>query len=624
MPGRQINLLCIDGGGSKGLSALFILRKLMEFINPDNPPKPCEWFDMIGGTSTGGILAIMLGRLEMTVDECVEEYLALQNSAYVPIIGQYRYNHLTLEEGIKDILRKRGLPDDVLLKNTNKTACKVFVTATRAGSTTTEVLSSYYRRRGAAELFNTATVWQAARATSAASDFFRPVDIGPSERRFLDGETGANNPIFIMWEEAQNLLPSTGKVEQELNCLVSIGCGIKSLHKFGEDTSSLAQTLARIAIETENTAARFLNDKSLIADAGMYYRFSAPSVGDVEDVEERASVVQMTDHYIDARDTQDQLQLCTSKLLQRHGIASSIQTSDVRQAALIKSGNWSSQTIAYSGTSEREHFDIFDRMSKYDSDGTLERLSEYKCLGTCNWVVNKPSFRQWMELKTGSCFALTGIVGSGKTTCTTTVVEFLQDWASSTGRQVFHFFYESSFQSRLTALDVLEAFLKQMIIANPKIPDTLRSRVWKYYGPQAGRPHIGQLGKYLFLPLARYLNNAIFVIDGLYECEPTSQQDLMQLSPLLVAEGASLFLTLRESSGLMRRFENDSNVTICDCSLTEEGVKRDLETFITALIKEQNIRQRITEDQRTLALIKTALLGKTDAIELGFFGRSLL
>lgn len=54
MPGRNLKLLCLDGGGVRGLSSLYILQKLMETINPEHPPKPCEYFDIIGGTSTGG------------------------------------------------------------------------------------------------------------------------------------------------------------------------------------------------------------------------------------------------------------------------------------------------------------------------------------------------------------------------------------------------------------------------------------------------------------------------------------------------------------------------------------------------------------------------------------------
>jgi patatin-like phospholipase/acyl hydrolase len=49
-----LNLLSRDGGGVRGLSALQILKHLMEQIDYDNPPKPCNIFDMIAGTSTGG------------------------------------------------------------------------------------------------------------------------------------------------------------------------------------------------------------------------------------------------------------------------------------------------------------------------------------------------------------------------------------------------------------------------------------------------------------------------------------------------------------------------------------------------------------------------------------------
>ena len=63
MPGSDIRLLALDGGGVRGLSSLLILQQLMAAVDPESPPKPCDYFDMIGGTSTGGLIAIMLGRL---------------------------------------------------------------------------------------------------------------------------------------------------------------------------------------------------------------------------------------------------------------------------------------------------------------------------------------------------------------------------------------------------------------------------------------------------------------------------------------------------------------------------------------------------------------------------------
>lgn len=68
----------------------------------DDVPKPCDYFDLIGGTSTGGygtppppfptrcllklprIIAIMLGRLSMTVNDCIRAYDKVAELAFTP------------------------------------------------------------------------------------------------------------------------------------------------------------------------------------------------------------------------------------------------------------------------------------------------------------------------------------------------------------------------------------------------------------------------------------------------------------------------------------------------------------------------------------------------------------
>jgi patatin-like phospholipase/acyl hydrolase len=69
MPSSDLRLLALDGGGVRGLSALMILEQLMEAVDPDAPPKPCDYFDMIGGTSTGGWVVTELSRHKKSADD---------------------------------------------------------------------------------------------------------------------------------------------------------------------------------------------------------------------------------------------------------------------------------------------------------------------------------------------------------------------------------------------------------------------------------------------------------------------------------------------------------------------------------------------------------------------------
>lgn len=57
---RRLAKVEVDGGGVRGLSTLLILKGIMQQINAKRRheglsyAKPCDVFDLIGGTSTGG------------------------------------------------------------------------------------------------------------------------------------------------------------------------------------------------------------------------------------------------------------------------------------------------------------------------------------------------------------------------------------------------------------------------------------------------------------------------------------------------------------------------------------------------------------------------------------------
>ena len=65
---KSLTRQCTDGGGIRGLSELLIIKEIMHRLmveenakrknDGEEPlsslPKPCNFFDLIGGTSTGG------------------------------------------------------------------------------------------------------------------------------------------------------------------------------------------------------------------------------------------------------------------------------------------------------------------------------------------------------------------------------------------------------------------------------------------------------------------------------------------------------------------------------------------------------------------------------------------
>lgn len=108
---------------------LIILRELMHRIYvetegkpPDpqtGPPKPCEYFDLIGGTGTGGLIAIMLGRLRMDLETCIDVYVKMTRKVFETdkTFAGIPYKHTLfkaskLEEAIKLCVQQHTMFED--------------------------------------------------------------------------------------------------------------------------------------------------------------------------------------------------------------------------------------------------------------------------------------------------------------------------------------------------------------------------------------------------------------------------------------------------------------------------------------------------------------------------------
>jgi len=70
---QGLRILSMDGGGMKGLATVQMLKQ----IEQGTGKRIHELFDLICGTSTGGMLAIALTIKQMTLDQCEEIYKKL-------------------------------------------------------------------------------------------------------------------------------------------------------------------------------------------------------------------------------------------------------------------------------------------------------------------------------------------------------------------------------------------------------------------------------------------------------------------------------------------------------------------------------------------------------------------
>ena len=83
-------------------------------LEKTKPWLPCHYFDYIAGTSTGGLIAIMLGRLRMNIDDCIVEYENLGSKIFAhPRWFHYRtalfwarekYDHKILKNVISEVV----------------------------------------------------------------------------------------------------------------------------------------------------------------------------------------------------------------------------------------------------------------------------------------------------------------------------------------------------------------------------------------------------------------------------------------------------------------------------------------------------------------------------------------
>lgn len=197
---RRFQILSLDGGGIKGLFSAAVLTHLEE----DLGITITDHFDLIAGTSTGGIIALALG-LDLSPKQIVEFYL--QQGA--KIFPKKRFSSLSK---LKQLINPKYSPISL-----EKALKDCFGENTLFGKSKKRLLiTSYNIEDDDVNLFRTPhcehlrrdwkiPAWQIARATSAAPTYF-PAFKGINNKRLVDGGVWANNPTIVAINEARKFL----------------------------------------------------------------------------------------------------------------------------------------------------------------------------------------------------------------------------------------------------------------------------------------------------------------------------------------------------------------------------------------------------------------------------------
>ncbi|KAL3211183.1 hypothetical protein MRX96_000864 [Rhipicephalus microplus] len=197
-PQSRSRVLCLDGGGIRGLIIIQMLVALEAIIG--QPILDC--FDWAAGTSTGGVLALLLARGK-TPRQCLQLYFSLKDKVFT---GTRPHDADSLEKFLQ-----RELGEDTVMTDIKHP--KLMITGEFA-----EEESEFPSCTPPHEQL----VWRAARASGAAPTYFRPFG------RFLDGGLISNNPTLdAMTEicEFNEALKATADKVRPLGVVVSLGTG---------------------------------------------------------------------------------------------------------------------------------------------------------------------------------------------------------------------------------------------------------------------------------------------------------------------------------------------------------------------------------------------------------------
>jgi len=280
----MIKILSIDGGGIRGIFPAMLLAEIEKRTNKAT----VELFDLIAGTSTGGILALGLnkpdldykGKPKYSAQKLVNLYETEGNKIFrldllegiwttagATLHSKYPY------EGLEKVLDTYF--GDTRLSESLK---DVLITSYDLERRRPQIFLSSQAKKKASEDFPMKLV---GRATSAAPTYFEPLKLNkPNSSDYyalVDGGVYANNPSLYAYAEAK-------RVHKEVNdfLLISLGTGELSLRMPYEEArtwglAKWAQPILDVVFDGVSDAVHFQLQQ--LVPENKYYRIQSKLMG---------------------------------------------------------------------------------------------------------------------------------------------------------------------------------------------------------------------------------------------------------------------------------------------------------------------------------------------------------
>uniref|UniRef100_A0A3Q3NH86 Calcium-independent phospholipase A2-gamma-like n=1 Tax=Mastacembelus armatus TaxID=205130 RepID=A0A3Q3NH86_9TELE len=283
--GRGIRVLSIDGGGTRGVVPLQVLKLLEE----ETGRKIHQLFDYICGVSTGAVLAFMLGLERFSLEECADMYRQVGSEVFCqnPLVGTMKmgWSHSYYDTETWETILREKLGTRVLIKtSSDELSPKVSAVSAVVNWGTSPkafVFRNYNHKPGYLSRYAGGSgyeLWQAVRASSAAPGYFQEFALQGDIHQ--DGGIILNNPCALAVHESRLLWPN-----QPFQCVLSLGTGRYDNIKRGPATStSLRAKISNlVSSATDTEGVHTLLDDLLAPD--VYFRFN-PTLSAVVSLDE--------------------------------------------------------------------------------------------------------------------------------------------------------------------------------------------------------------------------------------------------------------------------------------------------------------------------------------------------